>query len=179
MSRNGTSIAFQESESGDCMDPDRIECPACGNSYPIPEQVSREGRLRVRCPACGHSFRLRLLVEAAPPEEEAPEEAAAGPELFEEPEGTPPAPPPETEDFTVLERRARRLARALLTDLVRGRDGERKKALSEGTLLLIFGERLETIWRDYRGRLPREYPEAKAIFREAVNDIFADGKQLF
>ena len=63
--------------------------------------------------------------------------------------------------------------------MTRGREKERKRALSEGTLLLIFGERLEAIWREYRERLPQDFHEAPGIFREAVNDILADGKQLF
>jgi len=155
------------------MNPDRIVCPACGNSYPVPEQVSRGRGIRVRCPACGKAFRLRPL-EAA----EEPETPPADPTPPPVPE-IPPSEPEAPVDPALLRRRARRLARALLGDLARGREKERKKALSEGTLLLIFGERLEAVWRDYRERLPQDYHEARGIFREAVNDILADGKQLF
>ena len=133
----------------------------------------------MRCPACGHLFLLRVLGEPSDREPAAPEAEANEPETVEAPVSVPETDSPAVEDPAILERRARRLARALLGDLMRGREKERKKALSEGTVLLVFGEKLESVWREYRERLPREFPKARDIFRKVANDILAEGKQLF
>lgn len=83
------------------------------------------------------------------------------------------------EDPKILRRRARRLSRALVLEMMHGQRTRRDKALAEGSLMLEFGEDLRRIWELYVGKVGSETARETSYFREALNEILADGKQLF
>jgi len=161
---------------------ERVACPSCGREYPVPEVLWQSGRVSVRCPNCGKRFVLRFEAEGA-----APELKLKGPR----PPGTRdenardgekrdvPHRDGEARDPALRERRARRLARALVSDLARGREAERKKALEDGSLILIFSESIRKAWDEFRNRIEEDDAEASRHFREALNDVLAEGKSLF
>jgi len=169
------------------MQSERVACPSCGKEYPVPEKLWHSGRLAVRCPHCGKRFILRFPVGGEPPEVDVSrplggEVLSGGPEKTD---STEPIPPPEktvgeeAPDPALMKRRARRLARALVGELARGRESERKKSLEDGSLLLVFGEAIRGAWEQFQVQAPAELPEAQHFFREALNEVLAEGQSLF
>lgn len=171
------------------METDHITCPSCGKSYPVPLKLRQKGRLQVRCPSCGKRFQLRHP-ESQMPEVEVPVPVAE----VENQSGDQDLPtrtaksdaaedlsvlPPPNQDPALLARRSKRLARALISDLIRGREGERKKSLEEGTIILIFGDSIRRAWEEFGRQAPANFEDAPRYFREALNEILAEGKPLF
>ena len=180
------------------MRPRSVQCPSCGRRYPLPDKLFQRKELAVRCPACGQGFRLRLVPggEEGPPAPAATA-AAAPPDGGGERGAPPPAeagavaapPAPAGSDWDDLapverqrlERRARRLARALILDLM-GRPSireRRDRALASGRLLLELGPEIRRAWEEYRSQLGDELARRLPAFREALNEMLADGKPLF
>jgi len=152
-----------------------------------------ESRLRVRCPQCGRRFLLSRADAAeefgdpvrseSPAERETGERDLPGPSASlgaSEISGRATGRIPETADDPALQaRRARRLARALVGEIARGREPERRKALEDGSIILAFGEAIRRAWREFQEQAPPDYPEAATFFREALNEFLAEGKRLF
>lgn len=137
----------------------------------------------MRCPACGQGFRLRLVPGGTegPSAPAGPDRAAAG--------APSPAETGAAADWEALspgerqrlERRARRLARALVLDLM-GRPSVRERrdrALASGRLLLELGPEIRRAWEEYRSQLGDALARRLPAFRETLNEILADGKPLF
>ncbi len=73
----------------------------------------------------------------------------------------------------------RRLARALVSDiLVYNRDA-RDKALAEGTLVQTLGQEIKKSWELYKEKVGPEVASSTNDFREALNEILADGQKIF
>jgi predicted Zn finger-like uncharacterized protein len=132
-----------------------IRCPDCRTEYAV--QYDEGGMVpgaRVRCPRCRVVFPL-----PGPPAREEPRRAPnlrriSDPQL------------------------ARRLARAMLSEIVLHRRTERDAALEEGTLLARFGPAISAAYRLYGEKVAPELPGQRRIFREAVNDIVGDGRPV-
>lgn len=75
--------------------------------------------------------------------------------------------------------RARRLARALVSDLVAYNPQKREEGLREGTLRGLFREEIKKSYEEYVEQVGRETAEAAPHFQEALNDILAGGRRLF
>ncbi len=187
---SGTAIASSaDSSAGEKMETEHIVCPSCGKSYPVPLKLRQKGRLQVRCPGCGKRFQLRHP-EAQLPEVEVPISAAEGETQAEDQElptttansdamGDLSIVAPQAQDPALLARRSKRLARALISDLLRGREVERKISLEEGTIILIFGDSIRRAWEEFGHQAPADFEDAPRYFREALNEILAEGKPLF
>ncbi len=171
------------------METDLITCPSCGKSYPVPLKLRQKGRLQVRCPSCGKRFQLRHP-ETQLPEVEVPvpvAEVEIQPGDQELPTSTANSGaagdisilPTPIQDPAQMARRSKRLARALISDLIRGRESERKKSLEEGTIILIFGDSIRRAWEEFGRQAPADFADAPRYFREALNEILAEGKPLF
>jgi len=78
-----------------------------------------------------------------------------------------------------LARRGKRLARAIVSDMLRGQEARRERALADGSLLLEFGEEIRKAWERYQEKAGPELAQEGRYFRDALNEILADGKQLF
>jgi hypothetical protein len=75
--------------------------------------------------------------------------------------------------------KARRLARALVSDiLVYNRDA-RDRALSEGNLVQVMGQEIKKSWEMYKEKVTPEVANGTNHFREALNEILANGQQIF
>ncbi len=171
------------------METEHITCPSCGKSYPVPLKLRQKGRLQVRCPSCGKRFQIRHP-EAQMPEVEVLAAEIGGENLPGDQELPTPTEktdaggegsqlPPPAQDPALMARRSKRLARALISDLIRGREGERKKSLEEGTIILIFGDSIRRAWEEFGRQAPADFEDAPRYFREALNEILAEGKPLF
>jgi predicted Zn finger-like uncharacterized protein len=75
--------------------------------------------------------------------------------------------------------RARRLARALVSDLVAYHPHKREEGLRNSTLRQLFRDEIKKSYEEYVEQVGRDLAESTSHFQEALNDILADGRKLF
>jgi len=75
--------------------------------------------------------------------------------------------------------RARRLARALISDLAAYYPDRQEKGLREGRLKELFQEELRKSWQEYVDQVGLEVAKSTPHFRDALNEILARGKRVF
>ena len=75
--------------------------------------------------------------------------------------------------------KARRLARALVSDILVYNREKRDKALQGGNLVQALAGEIKKSWEVYKERVTPEVANSTNHFREALNDILADGQQIF
>ncbi|MGH7524090.1 MAG: hypothetical protein ACREK8_07285, partial [Gemmatimonadales bacterium] len=75
--------------------------------------------------------------------------------------------------------RARRLARALVSDLVVYYPEKRQRGLAEGNLKELFGEEIRKSWEEYSEQVGQDIATTTPYFTEALNEILAEGRSLF
>ena len=74
---------------------------------------------------------------------------------------------------------ARRLARALVSDLAVYHPERRLEALKSGTLKEAFGDEIKKSWDEYAEQVGRDLAESTTFFTDALNDILAGGQKVF
>lgn len=75
--------------------------------------------------------------------------------------------------------RARRLARALISDLAVYNPDRQEIGLREGRLKEVFRQELKKSWQEYVEQVGLETAKATPHFRDALNEILAKGKKIF
>lgn len=75
--------------------------------------------------------------------------------------------------------RARRLARALVSDLVAYHPQKRDEGIKNGTLRQLFREEIKKSYEEYVDQVGRELAEASPHFQDALNEILGGGRKLF
>src|SRR5690606_24510365 len=75
--------------------------------------------------------------------------------------------------------RARRLARALVSDLVVYHPEKRQRGLVEGNLKDLFAEEIRKSWEEYTEQVGEELANSTPYFTEALNEILAEGNRIF
>ena len=75
--------------------------------------------------------------------------------------------------------KARRLARALISDMIVYQPEKRQQALDSGDLKEVFEEEIKKSWEEYVGQVGEEIANATPYFTEALNEILADGQPIF
>ncbi len=75
--------------------------------------------------------------------------------------------------------RARRLARALVSDLVVYHPEKRQRGLADGTLKELFSEEIRKSWEEYSEQVGQDIATSTPWFTEALNEILAEGRPLF
>jgi hypothetical protein len=75
--------------------------------------------------------------------------------------------------------RGKRLARALVSDMIVYLPRKREEGLRDGTLKELFREEIKKSYEEYVDQVGREFAESTQHFQAALNDILADGKRLF
>lgn len=75
--------------------------------------------------------------------------------------------------------RARRLARALVSDLVAYHPQKRDEGIRDGTLRQLFREEIKKSYEEYVEQVGRDVAEASPFFQEALNEILAGGRRIF
>ena len=146
--------------------------PAPAPARVTPEPPPRPPEQPVRPPAAT----VAPVLPALHPEPQAP---AA------EPLGAPPpvTPAPARFNNPFLQQdpstRARRLARALVSDLVVYYPEKRRRGLAEGNLKELFGEEIRKSWEEYTEQVGEEIASNTPYFTEALNEILAEGRSLF
>jgi hypothetical protein len=75
--------------------------------------------------------------------------------------------------------RARRLARALVSDLVAYHPQKREEGLRAGTLKGLFRDEIRKSWEEYVAQVGAPTAESTTHFQDALNDILAGGRKVF
>jgi predicted Zn finger-like uncharacterized protein len=75
--------------------------------------------------------------------------------------------------------KARMLARALVSDILVYNRDLRDKALEEGNLLEALGGEIKKSWELYKEKVGDEAANGTTHFRDALNEILADGERIF
>jgi predicted Zn finger-like uncharacterized protein len=166
-----------------------IQCQSCAAKYFLPEEKIPANPLKVRCPKCRAVFML------APRPGRVPVGVAAGsavetpptrPVEMEQPrtETAPPAPATEAEEPPTRagrsgEDRAKRLARVLVSDILWYNRDKRDQALKDGTLMTTLGEEIKKSWELYKEKVGPEAAHSTNYFKEALNEILANGQKVF
>ncbi len=92
----------------------------------------------------------------------------------------PPPPQPEmSEEDKKWHERARRLAKALASDLVLYNQEKVEQGLRDGTLAQLLGPEIKRSWEYYCQQIPKHIVESTDYFREQLNKIVGKGKEIF
>jgi hypothetical protein len=75
--------------------------------------------------------------------------------------------------------KAKRLARALVSDIVAYFPQKREEGNRDGTLKQLFREEIKKSYEEYVEQIGREFAESTTHFQDALNDVLAGGKKLF
>ena len=185
-----------------------VRCTDCSTKYEIAASKIPDGGVRVRCPKCKAVFPVRptggggmpdsagVRASAVPlagtgagaasvdvppspahrssPKSEAKPAISEGPSLTSVPGGMGAPKKRSIGDPQI----ARRMARAVVQELLLARQQEHQRALGEGTVLRTFGPDIADAFDLYADKVSEELPERKTIFLEAVNDVLGNGRRL-
>jgi hypothetical protein len=110
---------------------------------------------------------------AASPSEPAKSEFRAG-----LPSGTPIPTGLSPEDQSKHEK-ARRLARVLASDIAIYNRDKRDRGIREGNLVAMLGYEIKKSWEIYKERVGAEFANSTPYFRDALNEMLAEGKKIF
>ena len=179
-----------------------IQCQSCAAKYFLSEEKVPANPLKVRCPKCQAVFMLaprseRVPVGAAvgataasPPsidiEPTAPSRKKAAAVPLEVDDDAParakpaaPAAPAKPARGGKPEERAKRLARVLVSDILYYNRERRDQALREGNLMTALSEEIKKSWELYKEKVGPEAAQSTSYFKEALNEILADGQEVF
>jgi predicted Zn finger-like uncharacterized protein len=118
---------------------------------------------------------------ATSPAAPAPSRPAADPLASPPSAGTPTQPARAINPFLQRDpkQKARRLARALVSDMIVYQPAKRQRALASGTLKDEFDEEIQKSWEEYVEQVGEEMATTTPYWREALNEILAGGQQVF
>src|SRR2546428_763788 len=133
-----------------------VTCPSCETVYRVDPAKVPAGGVRARCAVCSNVFPVTASVAAATPAAPRPPAAPGAPAAPAAPAGAGPgqrmtSPLRPVNPFMVQDpkQKARRLARALVSDLVVYHPEKRQQGLRDGTLPQLFKDEIEKSWREY------------------------------
>lgn len=75
--------------------------------------------------------------------------------------------------------KARRLARALVSDIIAYFPEKHADGLRTGSLRELFREEIKKSYEEYVDQMGREFAESTTHFQDALNDVLAGGKKVF
>ena len=154
-------------------------CPSCGTTYRLDPKKIPETGVRARCVRCDGIFGVTREqgngVSAPPAESPVPTNVPSPAETVEAPIAAP------TPLFGVADpaAKARRLARALISDIVVYHPERRERAMEGGTLRQEFREEIKKSWEEYVSQVGDSTARGTPYFREALNEILAGGERMF
>jgi len=75
--------------------------------------------------------------------------------------------------------KARRLARVLASDIAIYNREKRDRGIREGNLVAMLGYEIKKSWEVYKERVGSEFANSTPYFRDALNEMLAEGKKIF
>jgi predicted Zn finger-like uncharacterized protein len=119
----------------------------------------------------------RIAAPAPPPAAAAPHPvAASAPSTI--PTGTP-IPEGLSPEERQKHERARRLARVLASDVAIYNREKRERGMQDGNIVAVLGYEIKKSWETYKERVGIDFANATPYFRDALNEIVAEGKKIF
>lgn len=165
------------------------QCTHCRTVFRVDPAKVPSGGARVRCSVCrgvfeigsGTSGAAAIPAAAAASTQTATAPAAAAvaapaPSADRASAGTRPPPSFGSNDPGA---KARRLARALVSDIVTYHPERRDQALANGTLKREFMDEIKKSWEEYVEQVGPEIARSTPHFRDALNELLAKGQQIF
>jgi predicted Zn finger-like uncharacterized protein len=113
---------------------------------------------------------------APPPAPAAPAQAPAGASSL--PAGTP-IPEGLAPEERKRHEKARRLARVLASDIAIYNREKRDRGILEGNLVAVLGYEIKKSWDIYKERVGADFANGTPYFRDALNEIVAEGRKVF
>ena len=148
-----------------------VTCPHCTTVFRVDPARIPLGGVRARCSRCAGIIQI-----------ESPERADVGDVDASPPPPLPAAPPaaaPPAFGVADPQSKARRLARALISDIVVYHPDRRERGLRDGTLRQEFREEIRKSWEEYSTQVGDQMSRGTPYFREALNEILAGGESVF
>jgi hypothetical protein len=71
------------------------------------------------------------------------------------------------------------LARVLVSDILWYNRDKRDQALQDGSLMTVLGEEIKKSWELYKEKVGADMANSTNYFKEALNEILADGQEVF
>jgi predicted Zn finger-like uncharacterized protein len=182
-----------------------VQCTHCKTVFRVDPAKVPAGGARARCSICRGVFEVPAAEGAAvaeepstAPAEAEPVAAPGAPPPAERPASPSPAPAPAPATATPgpaqrtarpaggapfgaadPQAKARRLARALVSDIVTYHPERRDRAVEEGTVKREFMEEIKKSWEEYVAQVGPEMARSTPHFRDALNEILARGQSVF
>jgi hypothetical protein len=75
--------------------------------------------------------------------------------------------------------KAKRLARALVSDMVAYLPQKREEGIKNNTLKQLFREEIKKSYEEFVDQIGKEFAESTTHFQDALNDVLAGGKKIF
>jgi hypothetical protein len=75
--------------------------------------------------------------------------------------------------------RAKRLARALVSDMVAYYPAKHSEGLQRGTLKELFREEIKKSYEEYVTQVGADFARTTTHFQEALNEVLGAGKRIF
>jgi predicted Zn finger-like uncharacterized protein len=76
-------------------------------------------------------------------------------------------------------RKAERLGRSLVKDIYLYHKDKVERGRKDGTLVQLLGEEIKRSWKFYKNQVDPEVLQEKNYFKDALNEIIAEGKEVF
>ena len=76
-------------------------------------------------------------------------------------------------------RKAERLGRSLVKDIYLYHKDKVEQGRRNGTLVQLLGEEIKKSWKFYKRQIDPEVLQEKNYFKDALNEIIAEGKEVF
>ena len=150
-----------------------VTCPHCTTVFRVDPARIPLGGVRARCSRCAGIIQI-----------ESPARADLGDVEASPPHPLLAAPPPTAAAAPAFgvadpQSKARRLARALVSDIVVYHPDRRERGLRDGTLRQEFREEIRKSWEEYSTQVGDQMARGTPYFREALNEILAGGEPVF
>ncbi len=162
------------SPSPDPSEPLRPTAPVFRPTPGMPIQTAppSEQRPRAEAPAAQSVPPASATPPAGVPTQTPPPDPVAAPE---------PAPKRPVNPFLSKDpkQKARRLARALVSDMIVYQPQKRQEALAAGTLKESFNEEIKKSWQEYVEQVGEDLANSTEFFKQALNEILAGGNEMF
>ena len=146
-----------------------VQCPACSARYPVDSGKVPARGVRARCGKCANIFlveppdvRVRGSTVPVGPSSRPRDSEAARPFAMND-----------------AADRAARLARVLVSDMIRYHPDRYDRALARGTLREDFAEEVRRSWSEYVRRVGEDLAHDSRYFQDELNATLARGEQLF
>lgn len=169
--------------------PLKVRCPQCKAVFtlmPLPQNVvAGAEESMVASPSKPAKARAKSKeaapepVEAKPAPEMAKPKSAPPPSEQEEARPAQPVRKRKSSKGNKAEDRAKRLARVLVSDILCYNQEKRDQALADGNLMTVLGDEIKKSWELYKEKVGPELAKSTDYFKEALNEILADGQKVF